>query len=145
MIKMFNSSNIAESITTSELSTFLEQPITAEKNFTLLRNGYYPFKVLICKPSLLPGYEDDTPRPVVSVRFEILNDSGNVVINHTFFINSSSAQMIHEFFASIGLAEEGEYVPRWDEVVGCTGGCYLGKRKLDYKTINVIERFVPRD
>ncbi len=95
---MFNSSNGSENITTTELKTLLEQPITAEKKFTLLGNGYYPFKVLICTPSLLPGYEDDTPRPVVNVRFEILNDSGNVVINHTFFINSSSAQIIHEFF-----------------------------------------------
>lgn len=119
-----------------------ESPLIKPKAFTLLSEGHYRFRVVHFEKDY---YEDDfTSCPVANLRLEIYNTYGNVVINHKMFLSESSVQMISDFFASIGMTPEEDAPPAWDEIVGKEGGCHIIKKNLSFKTINAVDRFIPR-
>lgn len=118
------------------------KPVNDE--FHLLENGYYRFKVVNCKRDILPETATKPARPIIRLRLMIENDEANVVINHIIFINEFNNKEIHSFFCSIGLAQDRDYVTNWD-VEGCSGGCHLIVKNLDFKAVNAIDRFVPQN
>lgn len=122
-----------------------DQIIKPENEFYNLENAYYKFKVVRCVCEVLSATAKRAAQPIARIRLEIENDEANVVINHVLFLNEYNNKEIFDFFSSIGLAQNGEFVPQWDKVVGRTGGCYLVQKKLDFKTVNVIDHFVPQN
>lgn len=119
-----------------------DSPLVKPKEFTLLSEGHYRFKVVNFEKDY---YEDDsTSCPVANLRLEIDNTYGNVVINHKMFLSESSVQMISDFFASIGMTPEEDAPPAWDKIVGAQGGCHIIRKSLSFKTINAVDRFIPR-
>ena len=119
-----------------------DQIIKPENDFHLLPDGYYKFKVVNCKRDYLPETATKPVRPIIRLRLEIENkEAYNVVIIHIIFINEYNNSEIHSFFSAVGLSKDCDYVTNWD-VEGRTGGCYLVQKKLDFKTVNAIEKFV---
>lgn len=120
-----------------------DSPLVKTKEFTLLSEGHYRFKVVHFEKDF---YEDDsTSCPVANLRLEIDNEHGNVVINQKLFLTEGNIQMISDFFASIGMTPEEDAPPAWDEIVGKEGGCHIIQKKLDFKTINSVDKFIPRN
>lgn len=119
-----------------------DSPLVKTKEFTLLPEGHYPFRVVNFEKGY---YEDDSSScPVAKLRLEIDNDQGNVVINHNIFLTESNIQTVSDFFASIGMIPEEDAPPAWDEIVSKEGGCHIIKKTLSFKTINAVDRFIPR-
>lgn len=129
----------------TEKNNVFSPTIKRKNDFNLIRGGYYEFKVLNCACEMLSATATRSSSPVARLRLEIINDEANVVINHILFINSYNSKEIYEFFSSIGLAVDDEFIPQWDKVVGRSGGCYLIQKKLDFKTVNAIDHFVPQN
>ena len=50
------------------------------------------------------------PCPVAKIQIEIKTDTGNVVINDSFFINKGNTKKLSGFFQSVGLAKTGSKV-----------------------------------
>ncbi len=122
------------------------QPIIKPENdFHSLDNAYYKFKVVRCVCEVLSATAKRAAQPIARLRLEIENDDANVVINHVLFLNRNNNKELFDFFSAIGLAQNDGFIPQWDKVVGRTGGCYLVKKKLDFKTVNVIDHFVPQN
>ena len=121
------------------------QIIKPENEFHSLDNGYYKFKVVRCVCEVLSATTKRAAQSIARLRLEIENEEANVVINHVLFLNKYNNKEIYDFFSSIGLAQNDGFIPQWEKVVGRTGGCYLVKKKLDFKTVNVIDRFVPQN
>lgn len=120
-----------------------DSPLVKTKEFTLLPEGHYPFRVVNFEKGY---YEDDSSScPVAKLRLEIDNEHGNVVINQKLFLTESNIQMISDFFASIGLTSDEDTPPAWDDIVGKEGGCHIIKKELTFKTINSVDRFIPRN
>lgn len=120
-------------------------PIMNIPRVILLDEGYYEFRVLSFEKSYYNGSKTALPCPVAKLKLEIIFQNKNTIINHNLFLNDYSQFKIYDFFDSIGLAEKGSFTPQWDEVVGRMGECYLIQKELDYKTINVVDRFIPRE
>lgn len=119
-----------------------DSPLVKPNTFTLLSEGHYSFKVVNFEKGY---YEDDSSScPVAKLRLEIDNDQGNVVINHNIFLTESNIQTVSDFFASIGMTPEDDAPPAWNEIVGKEGGCHIIKKDLTFKTINSVDRFIPR-
>lgn len=136
--EQFGSNNASE----IEGQITFDQIIKPENDFHLLPDGYYKFKVVNCKRDYLPETATKPIRPIIRLRLEIENKEAlNVVINHIIFINEYNNSEIHSFFSAIGLSKDCDYITNWD-VEGRTGGCYLVQKKLDFKTVNAIEKFV---
>lgn len=111
---------------------------TTEKKFILLPKGYYKFNVLSYRKD---EYKNSTfSCPTVNIRLLIHNSFGEVVINHKIFLSEGSAPKISAFFASIGMSNLD-----WEQIVGKEGTCRLGQKKLDYKTINIVEHFSEKE
>lgn len=121
-----------------------DQIIKPENGFHNLENAYYKFKVVRCVCEVLSATAKRAAQPIARLRLEIENDKANVVINHVLFLNEYNNKEIYDFFSSIGLAEDRDYVTNWD-VVGRTGGCHLIVKNLDFKAVNAIDRFVPQN
>lgn len=135
--EQFGSNNASE----IEGQITFDQIIKPENDFHLLEKGYYKFKVVNCERDVLPETAAKPARPIIRLRLEIENEEANVVINHIIFINEYNNSEIHSFFSAIGLSKDCDYITNWD-VEGRTGGCYLVQKKLDFKTVNAIEKFV---
>ena len=120
-----------------------DSQIMGSDRFILLDEGYYWFRVLSLEKSVFRNSENGQACHVAKLRLEIENEKGYVVLNHQIFLNRYSSKKIRNFFDSIGFAQKGSYTPPWDSVVGQCGGCYLIQKKLDFKTINAVDRFVP--
>ena len=120
-----------------------DSQIMGSDRFILLDEGYYWFRELSLEKSVFRNSENGQACHVAKLRLEIENEKGLVVLNHQIFLNRYSGKKIRNFFDSIGFAQEGSYTPPWDSVVGQCGGCYLIQKKLDFKTINAVDRFVP--
>lgn len=119
-----------------------DSPLVKTKEFTLLPEGHYPFRVVKFEKGY---YENDTfSCPVAKLRLEIDNDQGNVVINHNIFLTESNIQMVSDFFSSIGMTPEDDAPPAWNDIEGKEGGCHLIKKPLKFKPINAVDRFIPR-
>ena len=121
-----------------------DQLIKPENHFHLLENGYYKFKVVNCEQDVLPETSSKPARPIIRLRLDIENDEANVVINHIIFLNQYNNKEIHEFFSSIGLAKDREYITKWN-IWGRTGACKVIRKDLDFKTVNAIDHFVTQN
>lgn len=119
--------------------------IKRSNEFNLLEPGYFEFRVINCNCCNLAETATRRGSPVARLKLEIINDEGNVVINHVLFINQYNNKEIYEFFSTIGLAVEDEFIPQWEKVKGRTGGCHIIQKKLDFKTVNAIDRFIPQN
>lgn len=128
-----------------EIENIFTPKIKRNNEFNLLESGYYEFKVAKCDCENLSATATRSGSPIARLRLEILNDEANVVINHILFINSYNNREIYEFFSSIGLAVEDEFIPQWDKVKGRTGGCHLIQKRLDFKTVNAVDRFISQN
>lgn len=119
-----------------------DSPLVKTKEFTLLPEGHYPFRVVKFNKGC---YKKDTfSCPVAELRLEIDNDQGNVVINHNIFLTESNIQMVSDFFSSIGMTPEEGAAPPWNDIEGKEGGCHIIKKFL-IKPINAVDRFIPRN
>lgn len=128
-----------------EFKNIFTPTIKRNNEFNLLESGYYEFKVVKCDCENLSATATRSGSPIARLRLEIFNDEANVVINHILFINSYNNKEIYEFFSSIGLAVEDEFIPQWNKVKGRTGGCHLIQKRLDFKTVNAVDRFISQN
>ena len=114
-----------------------------KRKFTLLKEGYYRFKVVKLTKSTCNIQGIDYP--AADLLLEIENDQGDVMINYRLVLCKRTLSTIADFFASLGLLPEGSTPPPWDDIVGKEGGCRLIQKKGDFKTINVVDKFVSKD
>lgn len=133
------------SLPKQEIENIFTPKVRRNIGLHLLEPGYYEFKVAKCDCENLSATATRSGSPIARLRLEIFNDDANVVINHILFINSYNNKEIYEFFSSIGLAVEDEFVPQWDKVKGRTGGCHLIQKRLDFKTVNAVDRFISQN
>ncbi len=120
-------------------------PIEKKNGFILLDEGFYNFTVLTLEQAYFPGSSKMKPCHVAKLKLLIENQYGEVVIKYNLYLNKRCEKTIDDFFSSIGLSSEGSYVPPWNELKGRKGTCYLEQVKLDFKTINIIKKFVRKN
>lgn len=87
------------------------------------------------------------PCPVAKIQIEIKTDTGNVVINDSFFINKGNTKKLSGFFQSVGLAKAGSKVKMswWgDDLVGMTGRAKINNRKYNDKTYNNVSHYIAK-
>lgn len=87
------------------------------------------------------------PCPVAKIQIGIKTDTGDVVINDSFFINKGNTKKLSGFFQSVGLAKAGSKVKMswWsDDLVGMTGRAKINNRKYNDKTYNNVSHYIAK-
>lgn len=87
------------------------------------------------------------PCPVAKIQIGIKTDTGDVVINDSFFINKGNTKKLSGFFQSVGLAKAGSKVKMswWsDDLVGMTGRAKINTRKYNDKTYNNVSHYIAK-
>lgn len=120
--------------------------------YIILPPGEYDFEVKSFQRSRYDGgvaKDGHTipPCPVAKIQIDIKTNTGDVVINDSFFINKGNTKKLSGFFQSVGLAKAGSKVKMswWsDDLVGMTGRAKINNRKYNDKTYNNVSHYIAK-
>lgn len=114
-----------------------------EKNFTLLPEGTYPFRVESFDREQHNGTEKMPPCNVANVHIIINHNGEDVHIDKKLFLLSTNG-LLFSFFRSIGAQTlpDGRIKMDWSKVPGATGYAVINHRKYNGNDYNNIKSFV---
>jgi hypothetical protein len=116
--------------------------------FELLPPGDYSFTVANFERGWYEGGDKIIACDFANVMLYIVTPKGSTVtVFEKFFLVSSQAWRIKDFFMSVGLitAEQKPDMKKWDLIAGLSGRAKLGQRRYDGNSYNAIKKFYPKD
>lgn len=118
------------------------------RNFVLLPEGDYTFKVTKFERARFNGSDKMQPCPKANLTFEVETGKGVAVIKTSLYLNRSFEWKLSAFFRCIGQKKHGEKVKmNWSQVVGAFGKAHITEHKWtdddgNERTSNEIDYFI---
>jgi len=125
--------------------------IEHDSEFVIVPEGDYSFTVTKFERARHNGSDKLPPCNKAVLTLEVSDGVNSTLITHNLFLHRKTEGMLCAFFTAIGQRKHGEkLIPKWDQVVGATGTCKVGKRSWtgndgSVRESNEIRRFYEKN